>query len=60
MGELVTDDILGEFAVVGEPEEIPKLMLDRYGDVLDRISLYAPYRADPDRWARILTAFHQS
>jgi probable F420-dependent oxidoreductase len=60
MGELVTDDILATFAVVGEPEEIPKLMLDRYGDVLDRISLYAPYRADPERWARILAGFHEA
>jgi probable F420-dependent oxidoreductase len=58
MGELITDDILAEFAVVGEPEEIPKLMLERYGDVLDRISLYAPYRSDPDRWARVLAGFH--
>jgi probable F420-dependent oxidoreductase len=60
MGELITDDILGTFAVVGEPEEIPKLMLDRYGDVLDRISLYAPYRSDPDRWAAVLAGFHQT
>jgi probable F420-dependent oxidoreductase len=60
MGELITDDILSTFAVVGAPEEIPKLMLDRYGDVLDRISLYAPYRSDPDRWSRILSGFHQA
>ena len=51
MGELITDDILDAFAVIGEPEDIPKLMLARYGDVLDRISFYAPYQADPERWA---------
>ena len=46
------DDILETFAVVGEPEDIPKLMLARYGDVLDRISFYAPYQSDPERWAQ--------
>jgi probable F420-dependent oxidoreductase len=58
MGELITDDILETFAVVGEPEDIPKLMLARYGDVLDRLSFYAPYRSDPERWAGILAGFH--
>ncbi len=26
----------------------------RYGDVIQRISFYAPYGSDPDRWARII------
>ena len=39
MGELDHDEVLEAFAVVGEPEDIPKLMLARYGDVVDRISL---------------------
>jgi probable F420-dependent oxidoreductase len=60
MGELIDDDVLTTFAVTGEPEEIPKLMLARYGDVLDRISFYAPYRSDPERWANILSGFHQT
>jgi probable F420-dependent oxidoreductase len=58
MGDLITDDVLDAFAVVGEPEDIPKLMLARYGDVLDRISFYAPYQSDPERWSRILAGFH--
>jgi probable F420-dependent oxidoreductase len=58
MGELITDDILDAFAVTGAPEDIPKLMLARYGDVLDRISFYAPYQSDPERWSRILAGFH--
>jgi hypothetical protein len=60
MGELITDDVLDAFAVVGEPEDIPKLMLARYGDVLDRISFYAPYQSDPERWSRILAGFHSA
>jgi hypothetical protein len=32
-------------------------MLARYGDVLDRISIYAPYQSDPDQWAATLAGF---
>jgi hypothetical protein len=28
----------------------------RYGDVIQRISFYAPYRTDPDRWGKIIDA----
>jgi probable F420-dependent oxidoreductase len=54
MGELIDDDILNTFAVVGAPEEIAPELHRRYGDVVDRVSFYAPYRSDPDRWARVL------
>jgi probable F420-dependent oxidoreductase len=57
MGDLVTDDILETFAVVAKPEDIPARMLERFGDVVDRISFYAPYRSDPDRWKGVLAGF---
>ena len=57
MGELVDDEMLAAFAVTGEPEEIPEKMLDRYGDVVDRLSFYAPYKSDPERWSRIVERF---
>jgi probable F420-dependent oxidoreductase len=57
MGDLITDDILETFAVVATPEEIPALMLARFGDLVDRISFYAPYRSDPDRWKGVLAGF---
>jgi alkanesulfonate monooxygenase SsuD/methylene tetrahydromethanopterin reductase-like flavin-dependent oxidoreductase (luciferase family) len=38
MGELVTPDILKEFAIIGEPETIPSQMKARYGDLVDRTS----------------------
>ncbi len=57
MGELITDEILETFAVVAPPEEIPKRLLERYGDLVDRLSFYAPYRSDPDRWKSILAGF---
>jgi probable F420-dependent oxidoreductase len=54
MGTLIDDEILNTFAVVGEPEEIAPKLADRYGDVVTRISFYAPYRSDPERWRRVM------
>jgi probable F420-dependent oxidoreductase len=54
MGNLITDEILDAFAVVGEPERVAPELHRRYGDVIQRISFYAPYKSDPDRWAQVL------
>jgi probable F420-dependent oxidoreductase len=49
MGTLITDDILKEFAVVGEPSEIAPEMLARYGDFVDRTSASFPVAEDSER-----------
>jgi probable F420-dependent oxidoreductase len=56
MGTLIDDEILNTFAVVGEPEQIAPELHKRYGDAVNRISFYAPYRTDPDRWRGVLEA----
>lgn len=56
MGELITDEMLDAFAIVGPPESIAPELQRRYGDAVDRISLYTPYRSDPDRWGPIIAA----
>jgi probable F420-dependent oxidoreductase len=56
MGALIDDEILNTFAVVGEPEQIAPELKRRYGDVIDRISFYAPYKSDPERWSPVLDA----
>ena len=38
MGNLITDDMLNEFGVMGEPKEIAPQMLARYGSFVDRTS----------------------
>ena len=38
MGLLITDEMLDAFAVVGEPGDLARGVLDRYGDVVDRMS----------------------
>jgi probable F420-dependent oxidoreductase len=57
MGESITDEMLETFAVVTTPEDIPGQMLQRFGDLVDRLSFYAPYRNDPERWRAILARF---
>jgi probable F420-dependent oxidoreductase len=54
MGTLIDDEILNTLAVVGEPERIGGELRRRYGDVIQRISFYAPYKSDPARWANVL------
>ena len=38
MGTLITDEMLDAFAVVGEPGDLARGVLDRYGSVVDRMS----------------------
>ncbi len=54
MGALIDDEVLNTFAVVGEPEQIAPELKTRYGDIVQRITFYAPYRSDPDRWRAVL------
>ena len=56
MGDLIDEEILTTFAVMGEPEQIAPELHRRYGDCIQRISFYAPYRSDPDRWRGVLEA----
>jgi probable F420-dependent oxidoreductase len=54
MGALVTDEILNTFAVVGQPETVAPELSKRYGDVIQRLSFYAPYSSDQSRWAQVI------
>jgi probable F420-dependent oxidoreductase len=54
MGTLIDDEILRTFAVVAEPPAVASSLIDRYGDVVDRISFYAPYETDPDTWLPVI------
>ncbi len=54
MGNLIDHEMLNSFAVVGAPEQIAPELGRRYGDVIERISFYAPYQSDPDRWLRVM------
>ena len=60
MGEIIDDDVLDAFAIVGEPEAIPGKIKARVGDVVDRVSFYTPYSSDPERWRKVLAGVKTS
>ncbi|KQY57247.1 MULTISPECIES: TIGR03617 family F420-dependent LLM class oxidoreductase [unclassified Nocardioides] len=43
MDDLVDDDVLNAFAVVGGPSEVAAEISRRFGEVIDRFTLYTPY-----------------
>ncbi|MGI8493290.1 MAG: LLM class F420-dependent oxidoreductase [Acidimicrobiales bacterium] len=48
MGKLVDDEMLRAFAVVAEPKDVAAAIHQRVGDVVDRVSFYTPYTANPN------------
>lgn len=54
MADRINDEILNTFAVVGPPESIASELKTRYGDVIQRISFYAPYAIGDSRLATVL------
>jgi len=57
MGELIDDDVLGAFAVVAEPDDVPAEVLARFGGVIDRLSFYPPYQAPSEVVEHMLSGF---
>jgi len=62
MGDLITDEVLETFAVVGRPEEVGRELRRRYGDVVRRVTSYE--RPHPDRtrdaWPAIAEALRRT
>ncbi len=58
MGELIDDDMLAAFAVVAEPQDLADGLLARFGSMIDRLSFYLPYKADPEQLASVLEDLH--
>jgi probable F420-dependent oxidoreductase len=56
MGEIVPDEALAAFAVVAEPGQVASQLLDRFGDIADRLSLYLPYDDKDTDVAEIVAA----
>ncbi len=57
MADLIDDEMLTTFAVVGPIDDIAGLVLQRFGGLVDRFNFYAPYPMEPERWAEVLTGF---
>lgn len=49
MGELITDEILEEFAIVAEPAKVAQALKARWGGTVDRIMCYFDFVSEEDR-----------
>jgi probable F420-dependent oxidoreductase len=56
MGDLIDDDILRTFSVVGAPAEVGAQLRDKFGDIVQRLSCYATYPVDPAVWGPVRDA----
>ncbi|HKP42139.1 LLM class F420-dependent oxidoreductase [Mycobacterium sp.] len=54
MRELIDDEILHAFAVVGEPKDIGAALVTRFGGLVDRFTLYTPYPLDDTTRAAVV------
>ncbi len=54
MGDLIDDDMLATFAVVAPVDRVAGALTERWGDVLDRLSFYAPYDSDRAQWDEVI------
>jgi hypothetical protein len=54
MGALVDDDMLDTFAVVAPLDDVATKLVERWGDVVTRMSFYAPYETAPGQWDAIV------
>ena len=57
MRDLVDDEVLSTFAVVGEPHEVGPAVRERFDGLVDRFSVYASYPAPLDLWDPLAQAF---
>jgi probable F420-dependent oxidoreductase len=54
MRDLVGDDVLETFAVVGAPDELGAKVRERFDGMVDRFSVYASYPSSLDLWTPLL------
>ena len=47
---LINDDMLRTFAIVAQPGDVAAAILSRFGGLVDRLSLYAPYGGPARMW----------
>lgn len=57
MAALVSDDILAAFAVDASVDDLGRAVDRRYGDLVDRVALLAPYDQRPGHWSQLIERF---
>ena len=58
MADLIDEEVFNSIALVGRPEQMPDLVRDRFGGLIDRASSYFGWPIDdPERLSEIVNAF---
>ena len=57
MAGLIPEDMVDAFAVQGDIDDVPGEVIERYGDMVTRVSFYAPYRLERERLQGLLARF---
>jgi probable F420-dependent oxidoreductase len=62
MPELIDDEMLETFALVGRPDQIPGALVARYLDLADRLSLYSPFLPGErdESWYSLIAAVREA
>ncbi len=60
MADLIDDELLHAFAVVGDPGTVGHGLVERWGPVATRLSLYATYESDPGIWPEVIDAIRSA
>jgi probable F420-dependent oxidoreductase len=60
LGELIDDEIFTAFAVHGGVAEVAAVLQQRWGTLVNRISLYTPYAVDPATLESLVASLRQS
>ncbi|HYB97784.1 MAG TPA: TIGR03617 family F420-dependent LLM class oxidoreductase [Candidatus Limnocylindrales bacterium] len=60
MADLITDEMLQAFAVIGRRDEIPGLLKKRFEGRVQRVALYLPFvpGSDDDWWQQVIQTLH--
>ncbi len=58
MSSLITDEMVDAFSVQGSPDRIGATVRERYGDLIQRVSLDTSAHLDPVRVSRVLDGLH--
>ena len=60
LAKLIDDEMLDAFAVVCEPSELSRMLVERYAGLVDRLTLYKPYIPGErdEEWSGLLKGVH--
>jgi probable F420-dependent oxidoreductase len=58
MSALIDDEVLCTFAVVASPDEAGQQIQRRYGDLIDRYTIYTPYPLGGQTRRRVVAGLH--